>query len=284
MSALNDDNPRLPRRRWEEMTAREFARLPPDTVAVLPVAAVEQHGPHLPVCVDACLNAAVIERALARLPAALPVTVLPMQAVGKSDEHLAFPGTLSLSATTLLRVWTELGECVHRAGVRRLVLFNSHGGQPQLMDIVARELRVRLGMFVVCASSYALGGRAGRFGPGEDRHGIHGGASETSQMLVLRPDLVQMQHARDFVPRTVAIERDYELLRAEGAGVGFGWQTQDLHPEGACGDATRADADLGAQILDEAADALVRLLDEVHRFPIGHLAPIAPAGAPGLPA
>jgi creatinine amidohydrolase len=261
----------LPRRRWQEMTTREFAQLPSDTVAVLPVAAIEQHGPHLPVCVDACLNEGVVERTLALLPASLPVTFLPAMVVGKSNEHLAFPGTLSLSAETLIRLWTEIGECVLRAGVRKLVLFNSHGGQPQVMDIVARDLRVRHGMFVVCASSYGFGHSAGLFGPEEARHGIHGGASETSQMLALRPDLVQMQHASHFVPATVALEAEYTWLRAEGHAVGFGWQTQDLHPAGACGNALDADAARGAQVLDAAAAGLAALLQEVHRFPLAHI-------------
>ena len=142
-----------PRRFWQEMTTAEFARLDATRViALLPVGAIEQHGPHLPVVVDACINAGIVARALELLPADLPVTVLPMLPVGKSDEHLAFPGTLSLSAETLARLWTEVGLSVARAGVRKLVLFNSHGGQPQVMEIVARDLRVRLGMVVVAYS------------------------------------------------------------------------------------------------------------------------------------
>lgn len=259
---------RLPRRRWAEMTTREFAQLPPDTVAVLPVAAIEQHGPHLPVMVDACLNEAVVERTIALLPADLPVTFLPAQVVGKSNEHLAFPGTLSLSAETLIRVWTEIGECVHRAGIRRLVIFNSHGGQPQVAQIVARELRVRLGMFVVTAASYGFDDGAARFGETEAKHGIHGGASETSQMLALRPDLVQMQHAANFEPATVARAREYRWLHAEGGASGFGWQTQDLHPAGACGNALAASAGLGRAVLDDAARGFAELLAEVHRHPL----------------
>ena len=261
----------LPRRRWQDMTTREFAQLPIDTVAVLPVAAIEQHGPHLPVSVDACLNEGVVERALTRLPADLPVTFLPAQVVGKSNEHLAFPGTLSLSADTLIRLWTEIGECVHRAGVRKLVLFNSHGGQPQVLDIVARDLRVRLGMFVVCAASYGFADNATLFGEDEARYGIHGGASETSQMLALRPDLVQMQHALDFVPNTVALQAEYRWLRAEGHAVSFGWQTQDLHPAGACGNSLAANAAHGQRLLDEAATGLVALLQEVHRYPMARI-------------
>ena len=140
------------------MTTREFGRARCRAViALLPVGAIEQHGPHLPVAVDACINQGIVARALELLPATLPVTVLPLMPVGKSDEHLAFPGTLTLSAETLARLWTEIGEAVARAGVRKLVLFNSHGGQPQVMEIVARDLRVRLGMLVVAYSWYAGG-------------------------------------------------------------------------------------------------------------------------------
>lgn len=267
----NPSTPFLPRPWWVEMTTYDFQVLPADTVAVLPVAAIEQHGPHLPVFVDACINAGVVERAVARLPAGLPVTFLPMQSVGKSNEHLAFPGTLTLSAETLIRVWTEIGESVYRAGIRKLVLFNSHGGQPQIMDIVARDLRVRLSMLVVCASAYSFGGSKGLFPDEELQHGIHGGSSETSEMLALRPDLVRMQLAENFVPASVQMEKDYEFLLPEGKGVGFGWQTQDLNPSGACGNALDADAQRGHQVLDTAADGLVRLLAEVHRFPMANL-------------
>ncbi|GAA5237047.1 creatininase family protein [Verticiella sediminum] len=262
---------RLPRRLWVDMTTREFSRLPKDTVAVLPVASVEQHGPHLPVYVDACLNEGIVQRAIQHLPEELPITFLPMQAVGKANEHLAFPGTLSLSAETLTRVWTEIGECVHRAGIRKLVLFNSHGGQPQVMDIVARDLRVRLGMFVVCCDGGSFGPVPGEpFPELERRHGIHGGSKETSMMLALRPDLVQMEHAQDFRPASIHIEENYRYLRAEGR-VGFGWQAQDLNPAGAAGNALDADAERGDQVLDHAARGLATLLAEVHRFPIDHL-------------
>jgi len=147
-----------PRRLWQDMTSAEFARLDgARVIALLPVGAIEQHGPHLPVAVDACINAGILARALELLPPDLPVSVLPMLPVGKSDEHLAFPGTLTLSAETLARLWTEVGQSVARAVVRKLVLFNSHGGQPQVMEIVARDLRVRLGMLAVAYSWYAAG-------------------------------------------------------------------------------------------------------------------------------
>jgi creatinine amidohydrolase len=252
------------------MTTAEFADLPPDTIAVLPVAAIEQHGPHLPVYVDACLNEGVVAHAITLLPPELPVTFLPMQSVGKSNEHLAFPGTLSLSAETVIRLWTEIGECVSRAGLRKLVLFNSHGGQPQIMDIVARDLRVRLEMFVVCASSYSFGSPEHTFSDEELEHGIHGGAKETSMMLALRGDLVQMDKAENFAPLSIALARDYRYLTPEGR-IGFGWQTQDLHPSGACGNALDADAERGARSVEHAARGLVALLQEVHRYPLANI-------------
>lgn len=261
----------IPRRYWQEMTTEDFERLDTERViAILPVAAIEQHGPHLPVEVDTRINMGLVGRMLELAPADLPVTVLPTMPVGKSNEHLAFPGTLSLSAETLIRLWTEIGECVHRAGIRKMVIFNTHGGQPQIADIVARDLRVRLGMFVVCANGYSLGKPEGLFPEAEMKHGIHGGTSETSMMLHLRPDLVKMDKAIDFVPLSVQMEQDYELLMPEGR-VGFGWQTQDLNPHGACGDASVADAARGKIAVDFAAARFVTLLQEIDRFSLANL-------------
>jgi len=257
-------------RYWRELSTIQFAGLDPETtVALLPVAAIEQHGPHLPVGVDAIINAGIVERAMPQMPDS--VLVLPAMPIGKSNEHLAFPGTLTLSAETLTRLWTEIGESVARAGVKKLVLLNSHGGQPQIMDIVARDLRVRLGLFVVTANAGGLGRIPGLFTELEDRHGIHGGSSETSQILYLRPDLVTEAERRDFAPASIGWERDYDFLRPEGHAVGFGWQTQDLHPAGAVGDATDADAGRGEQLIALRAAGLAKLLNEVTRFPLSSL-------------
>ena len=253
------------------MTTVEFASLDLDRViAVLPVGSIEQHGPHLPVGVDSAINEAILDRTLELIPAALPVTVLPMTYVGKSDEHLAFPGTLTLSAETLLRVWTEIGESVARAGVKKLVIFNSHGGQPQLVDIVARDLRVRHRMLVVAASTYRLGRPPRLFPDAELKHGIHGGSVETSIMLHVRPDLVDMAEAKNFESLGQRMEDDFRFLTPEGA-IGFGWQTQDLNPDGACGNALDADAERGRLVVDHAAHNFAALLAEVDRFPLTNL-------------
>src|SRR3984885_567935 len=257
---------------WWDLTTQDFAGLDAErVVAILPVGAVEQHGPHLPVRVDAAINAGIMARAVELMPADCPALVLPMLPVGKSDEHLAFPGTLTLSHETLARVWYELGECVHRAGIRKILFINSHGGQPQLLEIVCRDLRVKLGMFAVTAMWPRLIDMDALYGADEDRHGIHGGQSETSVMLHLHADLVDMDRVENFVPLSVQIERESELLSPEG-GARFGWQAQDLHPKGACGDATKATAELGKITVDRAAARLLVLIDEIARYPLSRIA------------
>jgi creatinine amidohydrolase len=261
----------FPRKLWEEMTTSEVASLDAARViAVLPVAAIEQHGPHLPLSVDATINRGIVERVMTLLPDDLPVTFLPMMPVGKSNEHIAFPGTLTLSAETLIRLWTEIGESVARAGIRKLVIFNSHGGQPQLVDVVARDLRIRCRMFVVAASTYRLGRPPGLFPDAELKHGIHGGSVETSIMLHARPDLVHREEARNFETLSQRMEPEFRLLTPEGA-IGFGWQTQDLNPDGACGNALDADAERGRRVVEHAARVFVELLAEVARFPLDNL-------------
>jgi creatinine amidohydrolase len=264
--------PQMPRVRWEDMTTADFAALDCERViAVLPVGAIEQHGPHLPVSVDAAIISGLVERVVALVPDDLPVTFLPVMPIGKSNEHIAYAGTLTLSAETLIRLWTEIGESVARARIRKFVLLNSHGGQPQIMDIVARDLRVRYKMFVVALSYWAFGMPQGLFPAAEAEHGIHGGSSETSMMLYLHPDLVRNEERRNFVPTSVAMAKRYRYLRPEGGGVGFGWQAQDLHPSGALGNALDADPERGRKIVDHVASRIVELLREIDAYPLSAL-------------
>ena len=251
----------LPSRYWQDLPWPAFRTLPADTVAVLPVAAIEQHGPHLPVSVDTTINQGLLAAALALLPAEAPVLVLPTQAVGLSVEHTRFPGTLTSSPETLLALWTEIGESVARAGVRRLVIFNSHGGQPQIVELVCRRLRIRARMFAVGCMWPRLGMPDGL----DDPEGIHGGLVETSVMLHLAPARVNMLEAKNFRSAWLDQAARFERLVPEG-GVGFGWETQDLHPAGALGDASRATAEAGAGIVAHVAPRLAALLQEVQRF------------------
>jgi creatinine amidohydrolase len=256
----------MPARYWLDLTTEEFrTRDMARTIAVLPVAAVEQHGPHLPVGVDTYINEGYLARALPLVPDDLDVLVLPGQAVGKSNEHLAFPGTLTLSAETAIRAWTEIGESVHRAGCRKIVLLNSHGGNVSVIDIAARELRVRCGMLAVNVAWHRLGYPEGLLDEVEARHGIHAGHAETSLMLAFRPETVHMERAQNFLPRTLAMEQQFRYLRATQP-VGFGWMSQDLNAAGAMGDASRATAEDGDAAADYGAQAFIALLREVDAF------------------
>jgi creatinine amidohydrolase len=261
----------LPRRRWEDMTTEEFGLLDASrTIAILPVAAIEQHGPHLPLAVDAVINAGILERTLDLISQALPVTVLPAQPIGRSDEHGDYPGTLSLSPETIIRLWGEIAAAAARVGVRKLAIFNSHGGQPQLLDIVGRELRIKHKMLVVQVNAYRLWDASGIFDETEIAHGVHGGAIETSIMLHLRPDLVRMQKAANFTPKSVELAREYRKIAPHGR-VPYSWLAQDLNSAGACGDATRASAEHGRTLVDQAAREFAAILAELDRLPLDTL-------------
>jgi creatinine amidohydrolase len=261
----------LPRRFWAEMTTRDFAGS--DTsrwIAVLPVAAIEQHGPHLPVFTDTCIAEGMVKRAVELLPDVLPVTFLPVQAIGKSNEHISSPGTLTTTWETATKLWLDIGDSVHRAGVRKLVVVNSHGGNVPMVDIVARELRVRHDMLVVATGWSRLGEPAGVSAPEEALYGIHGGDSETSIMLHFRPDLVRMEQAEDFRSAQLDFVDEFTHLRAHGL-VQFGWKAQDLNPHGVVGNAAAAAAEKGRAVVDHQARAFVALCEDVNRFDIGRL-------------
>src|SRR5262249_46363895 len=202
------------------------------------------------------------------LPEALPVTFLPVQRVGVSSEHLGFPGTLTLSAATAITAWTEIAESLARAGLRKLLLVTSHGGNVAAMESVARELRSRLGMAAVTVGWHRFGYPEGTFSAEEKKHGIHGGDIETSLMLAAMPDLVRTEKAAQATPATVAMAREFKWLSAYRPA-GFAWMTQDLNTTGAVGDATQASAAKGEAALAHGAQAFVELLRQIDRF---HLA------------
>src|SRR6202795_3329278 len=263
----------LPKRNWMDMTWQDVAGAGADTgrwIAVLPLAAVEQHGPHLPLGVDTYIAEAYLARVEKILPEELPVSFLPVQRVGVSAEHLSYPGTLTLAATTAITAWTELGESLARAGVRKLVLVTSHGGNVAAMEIVARDLRTRLGMLAVTVGWHRFGYPDGTFSAEEKKHGIHAGDIETSLMLAAKPDTVRMERAPNATPATIAMAREFKWLGAYRPA-GFAWMTQDLNTTGAIGDATLASAAKGEAALKHGAQAFVELLHEIDRFDLGRL-------------
>lgn len=261
----------MPSGYWQSMTTEDFAGLDPESaIALLPVGAVEQHGPHLPLATDALIAEGLARRVLGDLPDTATVLVLPGQSLGDSGEHGAFPGTLDLEPETLILAWSEIGRAVHRAGLRKLAILNSHGGQPQVVDIVAQRLRRELGMLVVKVNTFRLGLPEGLFDQDEMRFGIHAGAIETSVMLHLHPELVRRDKLADFRSLSADMEGDYELL-GPGRTASFAWAAQDLNPAGACGDAREASAEKGRILFDHWAQAIARILDETARFPLSRL-------------
>ena len=263
----------LPKRDWMEMTWADIAAAGEAVrrwIAVLPLAAVEQHGPHLPLGVDAYIAEAYLARVRKILPEALPATFLPVQRVGVSAEHLGYPGTLTLSAATAIKAWTEIGESLARAGLRKLLLVTSHGGNVAAMELAARDLRTRLGMLAVTVGWHRFGYPEGTFSNEERRHGIHGGDIETSLMLAAMPDAVRTERAAQATPATVAMAHEFKWLGAYRPA-GFAWMTQDLNATGAVGDATQASAAKGDAALAHGAQAFVELVREMDRFDLARL-------------
>lgn len=263
-----------PSRFWADLATTDFAALDrARAIAVLPVAATEQHGPHLPLSVDADLVDGVVQACLPHLPADLPALFLPTQTVGFSPEHAAFAGTLTLKADTLIHLWTDMAESVAASGVKKLVFFNSHGGQVGLMDVVARDLRARLGMLVYSVSWFNLPllDAAGQevnalFSAQEHRFGVHAGDVETSMMLALRPERVRMAAAQNFHSTSQDRAVNFPIL-GNGKSAKLAWQMQDYNPHGAAGNAMAATADKGQALLQAAGRSLARLLDEMDRLP-----------------
>jgi creatinine amidohydrolase len=253
---------------WTELHAADLG----GAIAVLPFAAVEQHGPHLPLGTDVQIMDLYLRRVAERLPHELVAYFLPTQSIGASAEHGDFPGTLSLSPSTAIQAWTEIAQCVSRAGVRKLVMISSHGGNTGLLESVARDLRARLGLFCVVASWRRFGYPDGLFDAPELTHGVHAGDVETSLMLAADPERVRMEAIDTFSPASLELEETYTWLRATPP-IAFAWMAQDLHELGAMGDASAATAGKGEAAADYGATAFIELLQDVEAFDLARLAP-----------
>lgn len=237
---------------WKQVEA-----LPKDeTLLVLPTAAIEQHGHHLPLATDTLISNVLLGHALQRLPADTHVYALPPVCYGKSNEHIGFPGTLSVSAATFMAVLRDLGASIAASGFKKLVLYNTHGGNSSLVDVMARDLRAEFGLRV-----FKLDGSGGAAFPGlgkqERTYGFHAGELETALLLSATPELVD---TTAYTVNYIADIENPEPLLPENAPATFAWLTRDIAPSGVMGDPRPATAENGALWIDAAATKVADLL------------------------
>lgn len=251
---------------WADQKASVFRDLPTDLVAILPIGAIEQHGPHLPVSVDRDLVEAVLERALPLLSPSQNLLILPTLSISKSGEHDRHPGTLSLSAETLLATLRDIGASVARAGVQRLMFLNGHGGNTAVLEIAARDLRIDHDMIVASGSWFGFAEWDGVVPSEAMAYDLHAGDSETSPMLAIKPQLVDMDLAENFVPAMQDWEKSNRFIGLTGQAAKPGWIIDDLNPKGACGDASAATVEKGEALLNSAAAHFVEFLSEFASF------------------
>jgi creatinine amidohydrolase len=254
-------------RRLAWRTSPEIEEIARSNALVLqPIASVEQHGPHLPCYTDSLVADGLVARAVALTPVDVEVWTLPVIAYGKSNEHLGFPGTISLSAETLIAVCRDVGRSVARSGFRKLAFVNGHGGQPHLLEMVARDIREETGLMVFPLFPYRLGVPEGVVSsPQEEALGIHGGELETSLVLALEPDAVHMDRAEPGNDRVRKLYGELEHLSLEGA-LPTAWLTRDLSENGVIGDPTQASAERGDRALAHMAEGLSRVFAEICEF------------------
>jgi len=238
---------------WKQVDA--LAR--ESTLLVLPTAAIEQHGHHLPLATDTLINNLLLGKALARLPTELPIYALPPVCYGKSNEHIGFPGTLSVSAQTFLAVLRDLGASIAASGFKKIVLYNTHGGNTSLVDVLARDLRAEFGL-----RTFSLFGSAGAA-----FEGVSAGEIETAYLLHATPELV---HPEEFTANYIARIDDPELLKPEGSSANFAWLTKDIAPSGVMGDPSPATAENGERWSNEAAARIAEILVAMYNFEPRH--------------
>ncbi len=250
-------------RNFAYLTWKQVDELPrSSTLLVLPTAAIEQHGHHLPLATDTLINNLLLGKALERVPAELTIFALPAVCYGKSNEHLGFPGTLSLSAQTFSAVLRDLGASIATAGFTKLVLYNTHGGNTSLVDVTARDLRAEFGL-----RTFSLFGSAGARFDGvseqERTYGFHAGEIETAYLLHGTPELVHPEH---YTTNYIARVDQPELLKPEGSSANFAWLTRDIAPSGVMGDPSAATAENGGRWANEAAGRLADILIAMYNF------------------
>ncbi len=250
---------------WGDFTTKEFENLDAERVlAIIPVAATEQHGPHLPVSTDTSIMKGMLKTVIPLIPDDMDVRILPIQSIGKSNEHIRAPGTLTIGATNLINNWVDIGDSIARTKIRKVIFVNSHGGNEEIMGIVARELRVKHAMLVAKTSWSRFGMPQGIFSDDNSKYGIHGDDYETSLMLHFAPDLVNMALAQDFKSKIQDAEAEFSLLRHTGTQT-FAWMAGDLNPNGVVGQSIKATVEKGILAANHQAKGFIQLLRDVQK-------------------
>jgi creatinine amidohydrolase len=250
-------------RQFAYLTWKQVEALPKDkTLLVLPTAAIEQHGHHLPLATDTLINNLLLGKALERLSPDAPVYALPPICYGKSNEHIGFPGTLSVSAATFMAVVRDIGSSVKAAGFKRLVLFNTHGGNSSLVDVMARDLRAEFGLRTFCLFGSG-GAKFSGLNAQERAYGFHAGELETAWLLSGTPELVRTD---EYTVNYIAELANPDLLLPENGPATFSWLTRDIAPSGVMGDPRPATAENGARWLEEAAVSAAAALEAMLKF------------------
>jgi creatinine amidohydrolase len=243
---------------WKQVEAIEKDK----ALLVLPTAAIEQHGHHLPLATDTLINNLLLGKALARLQPDAPVYALPPVCYGKSNEHLGFPGTLSVSASTFMAVLRDIGASVAASGFRRLVLYNTHGGNSSLVDVMARDLRAEFGLRTFCMFGSA-GAKFDGLSAQEKAYGFHAGEIETAYLLSGIPELVRTE---EYTSNYIAELTNPDLLLPENGPATFSWLTRDIAPSGVMGDPSPATKVNGDRWLEEAATKIAAALEAMLVF------------------
>jgi len=235
------------------------------TIAILPLGAYEQHGPHLPFDTDSVIAEGIANRLFTACDGRYDLEVLETRVVGYSPEHMDYGGSRTLPPMSAIEDWCEAAEDMARQGLRKIMLLNAHGGNSPLVTIAATEIRIQLSMLAVATKwdRFILPGDL--ISVEEKAFGIHGGDLETSVMLALAPDKVDMGKAQNFTNRQQDFAERYTHLRAYGPHA-FGWKMQDLNPQGVTGDASAATAEKGELLIAQSVSGLLELLDDMARF------------------
>lgn len=250
---------------WSELSTTDFENLNvKNTIAIMPVGSTEQHGPHLPLGVDVRIPEGVLKSVIDKIDGDIDILILPTLPIGKANEHIGFKGTLSLSINTLISLWTEVAESVFRTGIKKLLILNGHGGQTQVTEIVARDLRVRYDALVVPINWWSVRDKPQEFDQTEYTYGIHGGAEETSAMIYLHSNLVKADYCKNFQSNPFVNREKFPRLFSQG--VKHAWKAEDLHIEGAMGDASVATAAKGKEIVENAAISIAELITEMIEY------------------